>query len=204
MLCLSIKFESKREECPVIEKQKREGHSVMKMKAIVLSLNRYEIMTSCWLLEPEDRAAFKDIVHSLCVLLREANDDQDSDNEGPSNDYFMLEENSAQIAEVIMKKEQHIEETRRISLRNSENSHVKSKELPGQIDFHQDMMSPDLLSPQPYTEPQIDPPNTNTNFNNLELDLSQDIAEAHPYTLPSSTDQTISTFTWAVTSSHPS
>ena len=204
MLYLSIKFESKREVCPMIEKQNREGHSVMKMKAMVFSLNRYEIMTSCWLLEPEDRGTFKDIVHSLCVLLREANDDQDSDNEGPSNDYFMLEENSAQIAEVIMRNERHIEETRRISLRNSEDSHVKSKDLPGQVDFHQNMMSPYLLSPQPYTEPQMDSPNTNTNFNNLELDLSQDIAEGQPYTLPSSTDQTIPTFTWAVTSSHPS
>ena len=201
---LSIKFENKGEEYPVILKQKRELHSVMKMKAIVLSLNRYKIMTTCWLLESEDRATFKDIVHSLCVLLREANDDQDSDNEGPSNDYFMLEENSAQIAEVIMKKEQDIEETRRISLRNSENFHVITKDLPVQVDCHQDMMSPDLPSPQPYTEPQTDPPNTNTNFINLELNISQDIEETQPYTLLSSTDQTTPTFTGVGTSSHPS
>lgn len=161
-------------------------------------------MTSCWLLESEDRATFKDIVHSLCVLLREANGDQDSDNEGPSNDYFMLEENSAQIAEVIMKEEQDIEETRRISLRNSENFHVITTDLPIQVDFHQDMKSPDLPSPQPYTEPQTDPPNINTNFNNLELNISQYIEETQPYTLPLSTDQTTPTFTGVATSSHPS
>jgi serine/threonine protein kinase len=52
----------------------------------------YDIMLSCWMIDPEDRVTFSDIVKSICVLLRKSEDN--SDEEGPSHDYFILEESS--------------------------------------------------------------------------------------------------------------
>lgn len=49
---------------------------------------RYEVMLSCWTLEPEDRATFNELVGSICTLIRESSVLSDE----PSNDYFTLEE----------------------------------------------------------------------------------------------------------------
>ena len=59
---------------------------------------RFNIVQSCWYLEPEDRPSFSDIVRSLCVLIRrqeeQQGDSDDNEEEGANNVYFVLENNS--------------------------------------------------------------------------------------------------------------
>ena len=113
-------------------------------------------MFSCWTLQPENRATFLELVTSICDILRES---QPNDNDESSHDYFTLEENSAAIANALMKKEH-------LSVNDTEN-------------FLSIELSQDIIAAQPYTEPM-----SGSVRNEHETSLSQDILSPQPYSLP--------------------